>query len=124
MLQYWQIAPDCPKLPYYIEIMDAKLYAVYRALKHLKQQKLKKKKVYIFIDSQAAIKKLQFNSFTGGQELVFKITQSCSYLACKNISINFYWGFSHLEVYRNEIADKLTKKGLLKRKIQSFYIFF
>jgi ribonuclease HI len=58
-----------------MEIMDAELYAVYRALEHLKQQqRLEEKQVYIFIDSQAAIKRLQLNSLTGGQELVFKIT--------------------------------------------------
>ncbi len=104
-----------------MEIIDAELYAVYRALEHLKQQRLEEKQVYIFIDSQAAIKRLQLNSLTGGQELVFKITQSCSYLASKNISINFYWVPSHLGIYRNEIADKLAKKGLLRRKIQSSY---
>src|SRR6266704_6311970 len=104
-----------------IEIMYAELYAVYKALEHLKQQRLKEKQVYIFINSQAAIKRLQLKSLTGGQELVFKITQSCSYLASKNISINFYWVPSHLGIYRNEIADKLAKKGLLRRKIQSSY---
>ena len=104
-----------------MEIMDAELYAVYRALEYLKQQRLEEKQVYIFIDSQAAIKRLQLNSLTGGQELVFKITQSCSYLASKNISINFYWVPSHLGIYGNEIADKLAKKGLTRRKIQSSY---
>ncbi len=49
-----------------MEIMDAELYAVYKALEHLKQQRLEEKQVYIFIDSQAAIKRLQLNSFTGG----------------------------------------------------------
>ena len=49
-----------------MEIINTELYAVYRALKYLKQQKLKEKQVYIFIDSQAAIKKLQLNSLTGG----------------------------------------------------------
>src|SRR6266704_1433977 len=106
----WNLRP-------YMEIMDVKLYAVYRALEYLKQQRLEKKQVYIFIDSQAAIKRLQLNSFTGGQELVFKIIQSCSYLASKNISINFYWVPSHLRIYRNKIVDKLAKKGLLRRKI-------
>jgi len=62
-----------------------------------------------------------FFSLTGGQELVFKITQSCSYLASKNISIKFYWIPSHSGIYRNEIADKLAKKGLSRRKIQSSY---
>ena len=57
-----------------MEIIDVELYVVYRALEHLKQQRLKEKKVYIFIDSQAAIKRLQLNSLIGGQELVFKIT--------------------------------------------------
>ena len=105
-----------------MEIIDTELYAVYRALKYLKQQRLEEKQVYIFIDSQATIKRLQLNSLTGGQELVFKITQSCSYLASKRISINFYWVPSHLGIYRNEIVDKLAKKGLSRRKLQSSYI--
>src|SRR6266576_6921024 len=110
----WNLGP-------YIKIMDVELYAVYRALEHLKQQRLKEKQVYIFIDCQAAIKRLNLNSLTGGQELVFKITQSYSYLANKNISINFYWVPSHLGIYGNKIADKLAKKGLLRKKIQSSY---
>src|SRR6266478_9710711 len=110
----WNLGP-------YMEIIDAELYAVYRALEHLKQQRLKEKQVYIFIDSQAAIKRLQLNSLTGGQELVFKITQSCSYLASKEISIKFYWVPNYLGIYRNEIVDKLAKKGLSRRKIQSSY---
>jgi ribonuclease HI len=104
-----------------MEIIDAELYAVYRAREHLKQQRLEEKKVYIFIDSQAAIKRLQLNALTGGQELVFKITQSCSYLASRNISINFYWVPSYLGIYGNKIADKLAKKGLLRRKIRPSY---
>jgi len=47
----WNLGP-------YMEIIDVELYVVYRALKHLKQQRLEEKKVYIFIDSQAAIKRL------------------------------------------------------------------
>ena len=47
----WNLGP-------YMEIIDAELYAVYRALEHLKQQRLEEKQVYIFIDSQAAIKRL------------------------------------------------------------------
>jgi len=35
-----------------MEIIDAELYAVYRALEYLKQQRPEKKQVYIFIDSQ------------------------------------------------------------------------
>ena len=100
-----------------MEIMDAEIYVVYRALEHLIQQRLEEKQVYIFIDSQAAIKRLQLSSLTGGQELVFKITQSCSYLASKNIFINFYWVPSHLKIHGNKIADKLAKKGLFRRKI-------
>ena len=34
--------------------------------------------MYIFIDSQAAIKRLQLNALTGGQELVFKIVDLIS----------------------------------------------
>ncbi len=52
-----------------IQIPIWKLY-----MEYLKQQRLEEKKVYIF------------NSLTGGQEPIFKIRQSCSYLASKNIS--------------------------------------
>ena len=99
-----------------MEIIDVELYIVYRALEHLKQQRLKEKQVYIFIDNPAAIKRLQLNSLTGGQKLVFKITQSCLHLANKNIFINFYWVPSHSGIYGNKIADKLAKKALLEEK--------
>ena len=37
----WNLRP-------YMEIIDTELYAVYKALKHLKQQKLKEKKLYFY----------------------------------------------------------------------------
>jgi len=42
-------------------------------------------------------------------------------VASKGISINFYWVPSCLRIYKNEIVDKLAKKGLTRRKIYSSY---
>ena len=51
----------------------------------------------------------------------YLLLESCSYLASRGISINFYWVPSYLGIYGNEIADKLAKKGLSRRKLQSSY---
>src|SRR3954454_17614633 len=59
----------------HIEIMDAELFAVYKALQVILEAI--REQIYIFIDSQAALKRLDKLSQTGGQYYVYKITQIC-----------------------------------------------
>jgi hypothetical protein len=57
-----------------LEIMDAELAAVYQALQDLYNQGMQGEDIHVFIDSQAAIKRLQKISLTGGQKVCYEIT--------------------------------------------------
>ncbi|KAF2843550.1 hypothetical protein M501DRAFT_994510, partial [Patellaria atrata CBS 101060] len=56
-----------------VEIMDAELFAILKALEREKAQREKgqsiAKNLCVFVDSQAALKRLQKNALDGGQEL-------------------------------------------------------
>ena len=75
--------------------MDAELIAAYQALKHLRQD-LQGEEIYIFIDSQAALKRLQKISLTGGQRICYEITELCKQLAKHNKVSFFFFFFNHL----------------------------
>ena len=66
-----------------LEIMDAELIAAYQALKCLRTGP-QGEDIHIFIDSQAALKRLQKISLTGGQRICYKITELCKQLAKQN----------------------------------------
>ena len=89
--------------------MDAELIAAYQALKHLRQD-LQGEEIYIFIDSQAALKRLQKISLTGGQRICYKITELCKQLA-KHNKVSISWVPGHREIQGNEYADRLAKAG-------------
>ena len=61
--------------------MDAELYAIYEALQHLADQSLIFEDVYIFVDSQAALKRLKSVSLHSSQRLCYNITKLCKQLA-------------------------------------------
>src|SRR3954466_698957 len=94
----------------HIEIMDAELFAVYKALQAILEAI--REQIYIFIDSQAALKRLDKLSQTGGQYYVYKITQICQKLKQQQNSIYFSWVPGHNKVAGNEHADRLAKAGL------------
>jgi len=66
-----------------LEIMDAELIAAYQALKCLRTG-LQGEDIHVFIDSQAALKRLRKISLTGGQRICYKITELCKQLAKQN----------------------------------------
>jgi ribonuclease HI len=90
--------------------MDAELFAVYKALQAIPEAI--REQIYIFIDSQAALKRLDKLSQTGGQYYVYKITQICQKLKQQQNSIYFSWVPGHNKVAGNEHADRLAKAGL------------
>jgi ribonuclease HI len=97
-----------------IEIMDAELVAAYQALYNLQSQGLQGEDIYLFIDSQAALKRLQKVSLTAGQKICYEITELCRLLA-QNNTVYISWVPGHREIQGNEHADRLAKAGL-KRK--------
>jgi hypothetical protein len=101
-----------------VEIADCELFAIYKALQSIKQDQNQKKEIFIFIDSQAAIRKLQNLYLRGGLELVYKISTLCDEIAAK---VHFNWVPSHTKLFGNDLADRLAKQGLEKEKdIESF----
>jgi ribonuclease HI len=98
-----------------IEVADAEVIAIVKALEITLQQAEYYTQLYLFNDSQAAIQKVQnnhsFNSLKA-RELICQISQKAT--------VNIHWVPSHVEVQGNEIADKLAKQGL-KRKPQNTF---
>jgi ribonuclease HI len=95
--------------------MDAELAAVHKALQDLHDRGLQGEDIHVFIDSQAAIKRLQNISLTGGQKVCHEITELCKMLSLRNNKIHVPWVPGHREIQGNEHADRLAKAGL-KRK--------
>jgi len=76
--------------------MDAELIAAYQALKCLRTG-LQGEDIHVFIDSQAALKRLQKISLTGGQRICYKITELCKQLAKQN-KVSIFWVTGHREI--------------------------
>ncbi|KAF2836306.1 hypothetical protein M501DRAFT_997061, partial [Patellaria atrata CBS 101060] len=97
--------------------MDVELFAILKALERENTQCEKgqsiAKNLWVFVDSQAALKRLQKNSLDGGQELSVLITDLCNTLTNEwEMKITFSWVPGHKNIFGNDIADKLAKKGL------------
>ncbi len=65
------------------------------------------KTLYIFVDSQATIKKLRGLSETAQQTKAL-----CRALYLQGFTVHVIWCPSHQGIYGNELADYLAKKGL------------
>ncbi|KAF2839877.1 hypothetical protein M501DRAFT_1003364, partial [Patellaria atrata CBS 101060] len=83
--------------------MDAELFAILKALEREKTQPLKR---------------LQKNSLDEGQELSVMINDLCNTLTNEwEMKITFSWVPGHKNIFGNDIADKLAKKGLGRKPI-------
>jgi ribonuclease HI len=100
-----------------LEIMVAELIAAYQALKDVQDQGLQGKDIHVFVDSQAALKRLQDISLTGGQKVCHEITELCKQLVLHNNRICASWVPKHREIQGNEHDDRLPKAGL-KREVK------
>jgi ribonuclease HI len=103
----------------YMEIMDAELFAVYKALESIPYAT--QEQIYVFIDSQAALKRLDKVSTTGGQQYVHAIIQLCKKLQQQNNTLYFSWVPGHKDVIGNEHADRLAKAGLERKTSKEAY---
>jgi ribonuclease HI len=68
--------------------MDAEPAAVHQALQDLHDQGLQEEDIHVFVDSQAALKRLQKVSLTGGQRVCHEITVLCKMLSLRNNKIH------------------------------------
>lgn len=97
-----------------VEVADSELYAAGQALKFIKSCKTHPKTSYIFVDSQAALKKLG-----GFSELAVQAKNHCKTLNQQGKAVIFQWCPGHSGIYGNEIVDRLAKKGLEKPPIRN-----
>ncbi|KAF2838722.1 hypothetical protein M501DRAFT_1004536, partial [Patellaria atrata CBS 101060] len=100
--------------------MDAELFTILKALEREKTQREKgqsiAKNIWVFVDSQATLKRLQKNSLHGGQKLSVMINDLCNTNEWE-MKITFSWVPGHKKILGNDIADKLAKKGLCRKPI-------
>ena len=110
--KYWNLGP-------FVEVADAELIAIAKALETLQNRPRKPNQLeaYIFVDSQAAIQKI-----SGLSDIAAKIRVQLARLANKKISTTIAWCPSHMGIPGNELADKLAKKGLEASPVARPYI--
>jgi ribonuclease HI len=104
----------CWNLGSEIEVADAEVFAIYKALQlAVEMADFTIDTVYIFVDSQAAIKKLD-------QTLNNHITKAARLYAKQlgemGVRVVVQWCPSHVGIAGNEGADQLAKEGLTAKK--------
>jgi len=92
-----------------VEVADAETFAVAKALTTTLNSPSLPKELNIFVDSQAAIQRLESckNTYT-----IWKARQAARQLSAKGTKIRIQWCPSHVNIPGNEIADRLAKQGL------------
>ncbi|KAF1941891.1 hypothetical protein EJ02DRAFT_422627 [Clathrospora elynae] len=82
-----------------LEIMDAELIVIYKALSNLYKQNIQNQDIYVFADSQTALKRLQKISLIGGQRICYNITELCRHLILhSNHKISISWVLEHKDI--------------------------
>ncbi len=99
----WNLGPT-------LEVADVEVFAIYKALQHAVKIH-GPAYVYVFVDSQAAIHRL--NSYHN--HITRKIHQLALQLSNQNTHITVRWCPGHCNIYGNEMADHMAKKACLPR---------
>ena len=96
-----------------MEVFDAELFAMEKAFKlAFNQMSFYIKDIWIFLDSQAAIQRVQKSSLEAGQTHVQAIEDQITKIKTKHqVNIHLSWVPGHMNIMGNELADKAAKKG-------------
>jgi ribonuclease HI len=97
------------------EVYDAELFAIYKALEIGNQRSyhdtLTFKDLWIFSDSQAALKGLKAGQTRANHTLYQKIYNMAETIGKKGINIHISWVPGYLGIYGNEKADQSAQYG-------------
>jgi ribonuclease HI len=108
-------------LGYGCTIADAETFAVWKALQDAFQNRALLRglfDIHIFVDSAAAIQRLQ----QPGNPVVQRAKQLATRLSAAGFTIHITWCPGHQGVWGNEIADQLAKAGLQLKPDPEAYI--
>jgi ribonuclease HI len=106
-----------------IEVFDAELFAIEKAFKIAWEEKQPNtENIWIFSDSQAAIKRLQNQNLKPGQYYIKSIRNWLEKLLNINIKVYLEWVPGHMNITGNELADKAAKEGtkLQNKSLESY----
>jgi ribonuclease HI len=95
-----------------MEVFDAELFAMEKAFKQaFNQMSFLTKNIWIFSDSQAAIKRLQKSGIIAGQKHVLAIEKWITKIKTRyQVNIHVNWVPGHMNIKGNELADQAAKK--------------
>jgi ribonuclease HI len=101
----WNLGQEC-------EVYDAELFAIYKALEiGLQRSMVSTIDLWIFSDSQAALKGLKSGQNRANQNLYQKIYKTAEAIKSKGIITHIHWVPGHLGIYGNKKADQAAKYG-------------
>src|SRR5438552_806337 len=101
-----------------MEVFDAELFVIEKAFEiERKKKQLNTEKIWIFSDSQAAIKRLKDSSLKAGQYYIQSIRKWAERFQKNYIQIQLEWVPGHMNIKGNELADKAAKKGTKLQRI-------
>ena len=94
-----------------MEVFNAELFTIEKAFKITWENKqLNINKVWIFLNSQAAIKKLKNSSLKVGQYYIQSIKKWTKKFQDKAIQLHLEWVPGHMNIRGNDLVDKAAKK--------------
>ena len=97
-----------------LEVADAEVFAIAKALALALQNTTPlTRSTYIFVDSQAAIARLQNRK---GVRTIQHALTTAEYLQTRGVTVYIQWCPSHMGIAGNELADTLAKQGVENRQ--------
>lgn len=99
---------QCFRLPNYATVFQAEIFAIKEAAKSLVSG-IRKSKIKIFIDSQAAILALAKDTVTS--QIVADTINALNILCSTMSQVELLWTKAHIGTDGNEKADEMAKKG-------------
>ncbi len=101
-----------------MKIFAAELFTLEKIFKVAWEKKQRcTKKIWIFSNSQAAIKRLQNSSSKAGQYYIQSIRTWAEKFKDLHIQMQLKWVSEHMNILENELADKAVKKATELQKV-------
>ena len=93
------------------EVFDAKVYAIYQALRIFEERGQSGKKYTIFSDCQPAIRRALSDALGPGQQWARAIIEVATQLVNCNNEVLILWVPAHAGVRGNEAVDSMAKEA-------------